>query len=112
MWGCPEMFTITNHARSRFMERFKIDKKQNVDALIHESIKSATLERGFMNDTQRMVWMLEKYGDFKFDYYVNAEMVFVTKNKTIITIINRNDSGMRNMFGSKSQGRFRKKISK
>lgn len=105
------MFTVTNHARDRFAERFpgSIKTGESVDICINRAISRATLERGFMNDTRRIVWMLEKYGDFNFDYYVNDEMVFVTKDGVIITIMNRNDIGMQQMFGSRAQGRFRKK---
>lgn len=101
----------TKHAEERFEERFpemwsaNMTRYQNLDA----AFKGATLERGFMNDSRRIVWMLDKYGDFNYDYYLKGNAVFITRNNSIITVINRKDSGMQKLFGSPVQPRFRKK---
>lgn len=101
----------TNHAVDRFVERFPelLEAGVHPKVCIHRAFQGASLERGFMNDTRRIVWMLEKYGDFNYDYYVKGNIVFVTRDGTVITVMNRNDVGMQNMFGPTSQPRFRKK---
>lgn len=101
----------TKHAEERFEERFpelwspNMTRYQNLDA----AFKGATLERGFMNDSRRIVWMLEKFNDFNFDYYLKGKVVFITRNNSIITVINRDDSGMQKIFGSSVQPRYKKK---
>lgn len=104
-------FDYTRHAQERLAQRFPEAMSQGVSpkVCIHRAFQGATLERGFLNDTRRIVWMLEKYGDFNYDYYLKGKMVFVTKNSVVITVIHRDDIGMQRMFGPSKPTRFRKK---
>ena len=104
-------FGYTNHAVERFIERFpeRLEAGVAPKVSLHRAMQGASLERGFMNDTRRIVWMLEKYGDFNFDYYLKEDMVFVTRDGSVITVMHRDDMGMQKMFGPKSQPRFRRK---
>ena len=101
----------TNHAVARFVERFpeRLEAGVAPKVCLHRTFQGASLERGFLNDTRRIVWMIEKYGDFNYDYYVKDKMVFVTSNDSVITVIHRDDMGMQRLLGSKDQPRFRKK---
>lgn len=101
----------SRHAVERFVERFPeaVEKGVPTKVCMHRAFQGASLERGFMNDTRRIVWMLEKYGDFNYDYYLKGKMVFLTKDDTVLTVINRDDVGMQKLFGQKAQPRFRKK---
>jgi hypothetical protein len=104
-------FFYTNHAVERFSQRFPELLVEGVSpkVCLHRAFQGATLERGFMNDSRRIVWMLENYGDFNFDYYVKGDVVFVTRDERVITVINRNDTGMQKLFGPTHQPRFRKR---
>lgn len=106
-----DAFDYSRHAVERFEQRFPehIESGVPTRVALHRAFQGAKLERGFMNDTSRLVYMLEKYGDFNFDYYLNDEMVFVTRDGVVITVMNRDDMGMQRMFGSRTQSRFRKK---
>lgn len=101
----------SKHAVERFVERFPDHLEAGVAPKVsmHRAFQGASLERGFMNDSRRIIWMLEKYGDFNFDYYLNGKMVFITREGICITVINRDDSGMQVVFGPSVQPRFRKK---
>lgn len=101
----------TAHAVMRFAERFPelIEKGVSPRVALHRAFQGATIDRGFMNNTARIVWMLEKYGDFNYDYYLKDKIVFLTKNDVVITVLNRHDSGMLKLFGPASQPRYRKK---
>jgi hypothetical protein len=101
----------TSHAVERFVERFpeRLEAGVAPKVCLHRAFQGASLERGFMNDTRRIVWMLEKYGDFNYDYYIKDKMVFVTREGALITVMHRDDVGMQKLFGPKSQPRFRKK---
>lgn len=102
----------SRHAVERFSERFPESVPTGIPAKValHRAFQGASLERGFMNDTRRLVHMLEKYGDYNFDYYLKDKMVFVTREGVVITVIHRDDFGMQRMFGPSSQSRFRKKV--
>lgn len=104
-------FDYSKHAVERFTERFPESVPVGVPAKVamHRAFQGATLERGFMNDTRRLVHMLEKYGDFNFDYFLKENMVFVTRDGVVITVMNREDMGMQKMFGPTTQSRFRRK---
>lgn len=104
-------FDYTKHAQERLAQRFPEMVVQGVSpkVCLHRAFQGATLERGFLNDTRRIVWMIEKYGDFNFEYFIKGKMVFVTRNSTVITVIHRDDMGMQRLFGAKAQPRFRKK---
>ncbi len=104
-------FDYSRHAVERFSERFPELLEEGVSAKVslHRSMKGASHERGFLNDTRRLVWMLEKYGDFNFDYYLKDKIVFVTRDGVVITVIHRDDIGMQRLFGPSAQSRFRKK---
>ena len=106
-----EAMGYTNHAVERFVQRFpeRLEAGVAPKVCLHRAFQGASLERGFMNDTRRIVWMLEKYGDFNFDYYLKDKMVFVTRDGSVITVMHRDDMGMQKMFGPKAQPRFRKK---
>lgn len=100
----------TTHAVERFSQRFPERLEANVapKVCLHRAFQGASLERGFMNDSRRIVWMLEKYGDFNFDYFIKDKMVFVTRDGACITVMHRDDMGMQRMFGG-PQSRFKKK---
>ena len=102
----------SRHAVERFSERFPDLVPAGISAKVamHRAFQGASLERGFMNDTRRLVIMLEKYGDFNFDYYLKDKMVFVTRDGVVITVMHRDDLGMQRMFGASTQSRFRKKV--
>lgn len=104
-------FDYSKHAVDRLKERFPNLLEANVHpkVVLHRLMSSATRERSFMNDTRRIVWMLEKYGDWNYDYYVNGDVVFVTREGMVVTLINRGDMGMTKLLGSKTTSRFRKK---
>lgn len=106
-------FHYTKHAVERFVERFpeRLEAGVPPKVSLHRALQGASLERGYMNDTRRIVWMMEKYGDFNFDYYLKEDMVFVTRDGNVITVMHRDDMGMQRMFGDKAQPRFRKKSS-
>lgn len=101
----------SKHAQERLAERFPEMMEPGVAPVvcIHRAFQGAKLERGFLNDTRRIVWMLEKYGDFNYNYYVKGDIVFVTRDEVVVTVINRNDMGMQKMLGPTSHNRFRKK---
>lgn len=101
----------TTHAVERFVERFpdRLEAGVPPKVSLHRAFQGASLERGFMNDSRRIVWMLEKYGDFNYNYYVKDEIVFVTREGSCITVMHRDDMGMQRMLGPKHQPRFRKK---
>ena len=67
-----DSFGYTNHAVERFVERFPDLLQAGVapKVSLHRAMQGASHERGFMNDSRRIVWMLEKYGDFNFEYYL------------------------------------------
>lgn len=101
---------VSDHAAERFKERFpELIDFGDTKARITYLMQGATLERGFLNDTRLIVWMLEKYGDFNFDYYMKSKIVFVTRGGVVITVIHRDDMGMQKRFGPSVQPRFRKK---
>lgn len=104
----------TRHAVERFTERFpeRLEAGVSPKVCLHRAFQGASLERGFMNDSRRIVWMLEKFGDFNYDYYVKDDIVFVTREGSCITVMNRHDMGMQRMLGEKAQPRFRRKMSK
>lgn len=104
-------FSYSKHAVERFVERFpeKLEAGVNPLVSVHRAFQGASLERGFMNDTRRLVYMMEKYGDFNFDYYIKDKIVFVTRDNTVITVMNRDDMGMQQMFGPSKPSRFRKR---
>lgn len=104
-------FEFSQHALVRFRERFpkRLISGVSTRQSAHAAAKGATLERGFLNDSRRIVWMLEKYGDFNYDYYLKDDVVYVCKSNVVITVMNRDDSGMVKQFGPKTQPRFRKK---
>lgn len=106
-----ESLDYTKHAVDRFIERFpeRIQAGVSAKVCLHRAMQGATLERGFMNDSRRIVWMLDKYGDFNYDYYVKEDMVFACREGRVLTVMNRDDFGMQKMFGPRSQPRFRKK---
>ena len=101
---------FTDHAVQRFKERFpELQVEGDTRERMHYLIQGATLERGFLNDTRLIVWMLEKYNDFNFDYYLKGKIVWVTRGGVVITVIHRDDMGMQKRFGPSVQPRFRKK---
>ena len=104
---------FTKHSQERFEERFPelLKKESSLIETMRDTLGKATHERGFMNDTRRLVWMLEKYGDFNYDYYLADKVVFVCRDDRIITVIHRDDFGMQKMFGSTKVSRFRKRAS-
>lgn len=104
-------FNYSKHAVERLKERFPhlLQPGMPPKVILHRLMSKATRERGFMNDTRRIVWMLEKYGDWNYDYYVNGDVVLLTREGVVITLINRGDMGMSKLLGAKAQPRFRKK---
>lgn len=105
-----DAFTYTNHAVDRFKERFPHLQVKGQSPLVtfHRVFTGAKLDRSFLNDTKRLVYMMEKYGDYDQNYYVNGDIVFVTKQRTVITVMDRHDGYMKKLFGDKTQGRFRR----
>lgn len=106
----PDYFT--RHAQERFGERFPELLKPGftLTKVMSDTLSKATLERGFLNNTQRLVWMLEKHGDYNFDFWLADKVVFCCREGRVITVIHRDDMGMKKMFGGTNSG-FRKKAS-
>ena len=104
-------YTYTKHAVQRFTQRFPhlVEKGTAPIVCLHRAFQDARPDRSFLNNSRRIVWMVENYGDFNFDYFINGEVVFVARDQTLITVIHRDDDGMQRLFGSKEQPRFRKK---
>lgn len=101
----------SNHAVEQFQARFPELMVPGVHpkVCLHRAFQGASEEAGFMNDTRRIVWMLEKYNDFNFQYFVKDNMVFVTSPDTVITVITRSDMGMQRMLKEGTSHRYRKK---
>jgi hypothetical protein len=101
----------TRHAVERFEERFPELKDEGVHAKValHRAFQGATRDRSFLNDTRRIAFMVDKYGDFNYDFYIKGKVVFVVRDERCITVIHRDDTGMTKMFGTSSPSRFRKK---
>lgn len=104
--------SYTKHAVKRLAERFPETQVEGVHPLVcmNRAFQGATLERGFLNNSKLIVKMLEERGDFDYDYFVKGNIVFVTTKGTVVTVIDRGDNGMQNIFGDKTNNsRFRKK---
>lgn len=95
-------FMYTNHAVDRFKERFPalMEKGVHVKVTLHRLMQSATRERASSNDSRRLVYMMEKYGDWNFDYFVSGDVVFVAREDRVVTVIDRHDGGMKKLLGS------------
>jgi hypothetical protein len=80
----PRTYSFTNHFRQRFAERF--GKKFGVDyndsfalnVCISRLINQAKPNRSFINNTEYMVYIHERYGaDRRFEFLCNEGVVFV-----------------------------------
>jgi hypothetical protein len=102
---------FSSHAIERFKERFPdlIGKDESVNLAARRSFEGATLDKSFLNDSRRIVYMMETYGDYNYDFYIKGKVVFVVRDNTCITVIPRNGTGMVKMFGDVKPCRFRKK---
>ena len=100
----------TAHAVQRFVERFpeRLESGVAPKVCLHRAFQGASLERGFLNDTRRLVYMMDKYGDFNFDFYIKDDIVFVVRDDTLITVISRDGMGVTQMFGGQ-QTRYKRK---
>lgn len=107
------MASYTKHAVERLKERFPDRLEEGVHPLVmmNRLFSKATRDRSFINNSKMIVKMLMEKGDFNYDYYVNGDIVFVVTNDTVVTVIDRGDSGMRNVLGAKTTSRFRKRAS-
>jgi hypothetical protein len=53
------------------------------------------------NNTKYMVYLMERYGDFDFEYRVNGRVLFICRNNTVITVL---DTEMRGSTAHQSLG--------
>ena len=102
---------VTKHAQERYRERFpeRIPQNRHIVGHILDEVKAAKVDRAFLNDSNRIVWLIEKYGDFNHNVLVNDAVVFIVRDDRVITVIDRNDRGMQRMVGPATTSRFRKR---
>jgi hypothetical protein len=92
--SCPSKHRFSGHAISRWAERFpELIKSWDADAvssLAKEFYKSEPY-RAILNNTSFMANVYEKYGSDRgeFQFYTTDEVVFICRDKTMITLYER-----------------------
>lgn len=85
-----ENLYYSKHAQERFAERFpSLIENEDVLTSLKKCFEGATEERQSKNNTRYLVYLMEKYGDFDFDFYVNGRVLFICRQGCIITVMDR-----------------------
>jgi hypothetical protein len=84
----PKKHYFTNHVLDRFKERFQhhIRDAGNVGNSLASLFYKSELNRSFINNTAFMLHVGEKHGYENFDVYTNDDMVFICREKRILTV--------------------------
>ena len=96
---------FTNHAVDRFKERFPQLIEDSPTKALACHFYAAQTDNSFKNNSLFMMKLGEKYGyDAVFDFRVTDDIVFVVRERRLITLFGRQDS----IFGSSRRSRFRR----
>lgn len=101
----------SKHAIAQFKVRFPdhVFPDQADIVSFHNAFARATENRSFINNTQYMVYMLEKYGDCDCTFYENGDMLFIVRTECVVTVVDRtNTIGKESVFRKADPSRFRK----
>ena len=85
-------YTFTKHAKTRFLERFwnKLPRRTDVMDYLNSAIENSTEERSFLNNTNYMTYVYEKYGYRQYKFLRYEEMLFLTIDNAVVTILEAN----------------------
>lgn len=102
---------FTRHSLQRFTERFPhlIAKHADAKRTMLDVFGESSIDKRFKNNTAYMVYLLNRYGDNDFTFRVNGDVLFICKNATIITIVDRSDTSN---AGYKNHGESRNRFKK
>lgn len=102
---------FTRHSLQRFTERFPNLLSKGVDpkTTMLNVFGASSIDKRFKNNSAYMVYLMSRYGDNDFTFRVNGDVLFICKNVTIITIVDRNDTSSE---GYKNHGESRNRYKK
>ena len=143
---CNKSFYITYHARQRFVERFSEEShkfvhlsrckgcfdchdlvyqlrdlvnrhKTHWENLMYDRLQAADDVRIYLNDTNFMEYMYNKYGYGRYRFLVNGDILFVVaedSEQTVLTCMNVNNpvNGSRCIANFVKRPKFGKKVSR
>lgn len=111
-----DRFILTKHAVTRLAERDKDFKKTiqglanptDILKLAYEYFKEAVEERTFINNSNFMTMLGEKYGfDKKFHMYVRNDSIFVCviddQAHVVVTVVQKSQHYCRNIAGKNTK---------
>jgi Asp-tRNA(Asn)/Glu-tRNA(Gln) amidotransferase B subunit len=101
----------TRHAVDQLKARFPslITKDEAPKVTFHKVFSEAKETKRFLNNTNYLVYMLEKYGDCDCKYFENGDMVFIVRGETVVTVIDRNTPPFKGaVFRKEKSGGYRK----
>lgn len=98
-------YKFTRHAIERFEERFghMIEKGASTTQALAGVFYNSEVDRSFLNNTKLMVSLGERYGyDKPFEIRVADDIVFICRQRSLITLYNRHNS----VYGNKRRSRY------
>ena len=103
---------FSKHAQERLVERFPQTLKISGNPLIRiqQAFAGATPDRSFKNNTAYLAFLVDRYGDCDYQFFVKGQIVFMCKDETVVTVLDRDESRTAKLFGtSAAPSGFRKK---
>jgi Ca2+-binding EF-hand superfamily protein len=104
----------TKHAIERFKTRFpELRKKDQHDKVtFHQLFTAAKETKRFINNTEFLVYLIERYGDYNNKYFENGDMIFVVVNDLVVTVMNADEplTSSNKVFRKPPKSGFHKKV--
>ena len=99
----------TRHAQEQFSKRFpQLQTDKTVLISLHNCFQTAERSKRLKNNTAYLSYLYDRYGPYDYEFWVNGPCLFVAKDGTVITVMDRDDP---NSMAHKIHGRSKHSFS-